>query len=574
MIRPKPVLEAPALGALHQEESPEPRHPEPPLAARQIQGNIFPGFLKDHQCLLFLKIADPAAFAGWLERLVPFIATMDEVLAFSRLFKAMRFRRKTECQTVKATWINIAFSFAGLRQLNKLRGDIDLDFKDQAFTSGLLKRSRQGLLGDPRDAKMRGAPHNWVIGGPGREADLVLIIASDEQADLFSEVERIERSIYAFTDQDGEALPSGVEIIFKQAGATLPGTLTGHEHFGFRDGISQPGIRGRLRDGSFLTPRQNPRNDDQGKPGQDLLWPGEFVFGYPGQDADRDVPEPGEDPLENPKRAAPPWAKNGSFLVFRRLRQDVGLFHRFLNATAKRLGVSPDLLGARLVGRWTSGAPTVIAANDDDFKLADDDCRNNNFEFDADEPDDSKPTTHPQTAQDCHHVPEETPNDPQGLHCPFAGHIRKAYPRNDRSKSVRQLGEKSTQTHRLLRRGIPFGEVSASTFSAPAEDTVDRGLLFLAYQVSIVDQFEFVTQNWVNNADFKVKGAGFDPIIGQNDQPKDKRKRAFAVNLPKGRQTITSHEEWVIPTGGGYFFAPSIDALTHLAKGFPARAKK
>src|SRR5439155_11481556 len=130
---------------------------------------------------------------------------------------------------------------------------------------------------------------------------------------------------------------------------------------------------------------------------------------------------------------------------------------------------------------------------------------------------------------DCQGV-TEPPNDPEGLKVPFAGHIRKAYPRNDRSEEeFPDLGEVSTQTHRLLRRGIPFGRQSASTPLQPADDVEDRGLLFLAYQVSIVDQFEFVTRNWVNNADFKHQGAGFDPIIGQNDEKGAGRVRKFRL---------------------------------------------
>jgi Dyp-type peroxidase family len=537
------------------------------LAVDQIQGNIFPGFNKDFQTLLFLRISDSAAFAGWLGAFVPRIATLGLVLGFNRIFKAVRTRQKAETGTVRATWINIAFSFAGLKKLETPGLRLD-DFVDDAFKQGLLKRSQDGLLGDPVGRGGLGDPDNWVVGGPGKEPDVVLVLAGDERDELDREVARVVQTLFPRTDADGGTITSGIEILFRQDGATLLGPLRGHEHFGFRDGVSQPGIRGQLPDGSFLTVNQNPRDINQGKPGQDLLWPGEFVFGYPGQDADKDVEDPGPDPLSNPDRKAPEFARNGSFLVFRRLRQEVGMFHRFLQSLAAQFQVSPDLVGARMVGRWASGAPAVVTPQADDPDLAADDCRNNNFEYG--EPGDA-PTGRKPLPGDCQNV-AEPPNDPDGTKVPFAGHIRKSYPRNDTSPDVPPLNEKSTQTHRLLRRGIPFGAQSASSGFRPIDDGVERGLLFLAYQTSIVDQFEFVTQNWVNNPNFKQRGAGFDPIIGQNDQDPN-RVRTFQLNIAGETQPVTADQDWVIPTGGGYFFAPSIKGLQDLA-GFGAAMKQ
>ena len=252
-------------------------------------------------------------------------------------------------------------------------------------------------------------------------------------------------------------------IILKESGATLPQPLTGHEHFGFLDGVSQPGLRGRISDEptDVLTFRQNPNDRGQGKPGQDLLWPGEFVFGYPGQDPNSaDISEPG--PISD---AGPAWAKDGSFVIFRRLRQDVQAFRDFERQTAFQLGISPDLFGAKLVGRWASGAPILRAPEADNRALADDDCANNNFEFG-----DESPQIFPDQKQSDLDCTDEIPNaqplalfppsegDPTGQICPFAGHIRKAYPRDDTSSTLPDTQEVTTQTHRILRRGIPFGQ--------------------------------------------------------------------------------------------------------------------
>src|SRR6266849_9247504 len=144
----QPVLESPQPPLLQMPAEQEGRDGEPILAADQIQGNIFPGFSKDFQTLLFLRIDDPTAFAGWVSRLIPRIATMEFVVEFNRLFKRVRKHQEAETGTVRATWINIAFSFAGLKKLGTPALKLD-DFKDEAFKAGLLQRSRDGVLGDP-----------------------------------------------------------------------------------------------------------------------------------------------------------------------------------------------------------------------------------------------------------------------------------------------------------------------------------------------------------------------------------------------------------------------------------------
>jgi Dyp-type peroxidase family len=538
------VREAPTVALLAANGTSSARpdaHDEPLLDVKNIQGNIVAGFNKDFQTLLFLRIDDVPSFKAWLAGFARLVATAEEVLAFNRLFKRTRHRRGYS-GTVKASWINIAFTHAGLAKLT----DDAYDFADASFRSGVAAQS--AALGDPTSPEAEGHPDRWLVRDGEDGAHVLIIVAADTLADLEAEVGRVEELLFS-------PRGSGASIVFKQEGRTQLGTLAGHEHFGFLDSVSQPGLRGRISSSrhDVLTPRQNPDDPNQGKPGQDLLWPGEFVFGYRGQSADRDVTEAGFDSLTDGAGHAvvPRWAADGSYLVFRRLRQDVHAFHSFLHDQAAALGMTPAGLGARLVGRWASGAPTIREPDTDDPSLGGDDCANNHFEFLEATP----PTGHPGGRDQCSDTTfPQSPGDPGGDRCPFAAHIRKSYPRDD-------LREAETQTHRLLRRGIPFGPSSQSTPEVPVDDGVDRGLLYMAYMTSIVDQFEFVTKQWVNAPAFRTPNAGVDPIIGQAEAGDGSRERTFEVRVGGAAHRLTARKDWVVPTGGGYFFAPSLHAL-------------
>jgi deferrochelatase/peroxidase EfeB len=294
------------------------------------------------------------------------VATAEEVLTFNRLFKQVANRRGYS-GTLKSTWINVAFSFAGLK---KLRDDAEL-FADRSFRSGLFEQA--GALGDTTD------PGKWKVkDGEGDDAaDVLIIVAADTEVDVEAEAKRVKAKI--------EEVGGATQVGDDEKGKNRSGEMAGHEHFGFLDGISQPGLRGRASADptDLLTPRQNPQDRSQGKPGQELIWPGEFVFGYPDQDGSRDGNERGGDSMIDGAGCprVPNWAKDGAYLVFRRFKQDVHEFHEVLQAEGKALGVSAELVGARLVGRWASGAPIMRAPMHDDTDLADNDCANNHFGF-------------------------------------------------------------------------------------------------------------------------------------------------------------------------------------------------
>jgi Dyp-type peroxidase family len=459
----------------------------PVVELAEIQGNVFGGFNKDHQRLLFLRFGDGAAARRWLASIVEGIASADEVVRFNRLFADARARRGSEASVPTSQWANVALTRTGLERLGA-----DTRGFPAAFRDGMVARADH--LGDV-DAS---APERWV--GPfARGVDALLLLAADD-------LDALARLV---ADHVAVLHGNGITVAYDQAG-DVRADQPGHEHFGFRDGISQPGVRG-------VTTAQ--------QPGQDLLWPGEFVLGYPTQ-----IPHPaaGSGTNEAPGPVAqggPSWARNGSYLVFRRLRQDVPGFQAFVAATAATQGISHDLMGAKLVGRYPSGAPLELGA-DDPANL--DDARINDFEFGA---------------------------DPDGRVVPRSAHIRKVYPRD---AQTRDGGEAETQTHRMLRRGIPYG---ASYDGSSASAAVDRGLLFLCYQSSIERQFEFVQSGWVNSDDFPRRGDGVDPLISQ-------RGGARQFRLPGGRPDhVALMQRFVTTTGGAYLFAPSISALRQLAAG-------
>jgi deferrochelatase/peroxidase EfeB len=196
------------------------------------------------------------------------------------------------------------------------------------------------------------------------------------------------------------------------------------------------------------------------------------------------------------------------------------------------------------VGRWPSGAPILKSPNADNPALGENPLVNNDFEFGGDR---------------------------EGVTCPWAAHIRKAYPRDDvrgeinldpkKDEARIDAEEARTQSHRMLRRGIQFGP-ELTEDEKKADSTIEqRGLIFKCYVTSIEDQFEFVQRFWVNNPGFVQEGSGMDAIIGQ---AQNGGARPFAGAGKVGAKPQASFAQWVKMTGGEYFFAPSIDFLSNL----------
>ena len=533
----------------------------------QIQGNIFGGFNKDHAVFVLLRI-QPGNETDALKAFTAVAlfedtaaSTSESVLRFNNQFRAMR-RAGIPEGTIEATWTNVVFTKSGLDKL----GAKNTAKLPKAFRQGMAARAP--MLGDVGES----APAKWNDGMGATVAwddvDMMVLVASDnpQQLDETAAGSRLKKYLDVFG-----AASSGLDVFDLIRGETRADDgqgQVGHEHFGFKDGVSQPGILG-------VTISDDPLgNPSQGNPGQDLLKPGEFVLGYHRQFGSAAKDAKGHDleglnPKDGPNSAdgLPNWVKNGSFLVFRRLAQDVQGFRTTVQTLAGELGTSADLLGAKLVGRYRSGAPLealkyhagmgeyrppIVDPGIANPALANSDMLNNDFEYG---------------------------DDKEGDNVPLAAHIRKAYPRNQiPDQEAPKAGvapvkvgaiseaeaENRTQTHRLLRRGIPFGGSLGAAKGGGVDDP--RGLLFFAYQSDINLQFEFVQSAWVNEPNFPVADAGQDPII----TPAENETKAARLDAcpfhQKGKtgKCPVEFRHFVKTRGGGYFFSPSIDMLKTL----------
>jgi Dyp-type peroxidase family len=471
------------------------------LDLEEIQGDILEGLQKNAEAFLFFRIVNPIYFKHAVTRDIAGSITSAQEVNHGQMIIERR-KKFGQARSDRFHGVNLGFTRHGLTEL---LGSARMEL-DPSFDRGADHQDTIEALNDPPRS-------TWLKTFIADRIDGVFLITGPDQSSARFHSNELLRS-----------LGSSIKLVHWEIGKTRPGAERGHEHFGFLDGVSQPGIRG-LPSVSYA-----PDNPGQGRPGRDLIWPGEFVFGYPGQH--------GGDPVtEGPAPEMPEtWMRNGSYMVFRRLEQKVPEFRRFVAERGARLGMDPQLLATRMVGRWRSGAPLELAPLRDNPALGGDKNRNNNFGF---------------------------AGDPVQRKCPYAAHIRKAYPRDD-------IALAEAQRHRIIRRGIPFGpEV------APSETTTrySRGLMFVCYQTSIERQFEYIQKNYANNPAFVggrerpggggVVAPGFDPIIGQAEWNGTRQMDEPFPNYPSGnrRTTLEIPQQFVVLTAAAYFFMPSITAL-------------
>ncbi|KAF1965221.1 Dyp-type peroxidase [Bimuria novae-zelandiae CBS 107.79] len=490
-----------------------------------VQGDILIGLSKITEIFYFFQITNPAAFQSQLPNLTPLITTADKATGEKEAIRAFKVRKQQKLSGIitgdvlPVVGVNIAFSQKGLVKLGVIPAGTDA-LDEPLFAAG--QKSDAFALADKGvgDSPEKFTP-DWdeAFLQQTHEIHGVLLVTGGS----FDMVNDKLDAIKAIFTVDNA---SSIAEVATLAGDVRPGKEKGHEHFGYKDGISQPAIKGV--------------DDVDGKkplPGQTLVDLGVALVGR------------GKDVENHPKRA--PWAKDGSFLAFRKLPQFVPEFDKFLVDNSKPIeddfpdAPNPaDILGARMVGRWKSGAPLRITPLADDKELADDPLRNNKFKFNP---------------------------DSQEM-CPFAAHIRKMNPRKDLLKFG--PSEATVDPHLILRRGIPFGPEVTTEEKLTKRTKYERGLYFVSYQSDLQQGFSFLQKAWANNPAFpfpKNPGVenfqpGFDPIIGQVH---GEVRAMTGHNDDATDESLPLERQWVQSKGGEYFFSPSIKALRTVLAGQP-----
>lgn len=455
---------------------------------------------------------------------------------------------------------NIAFTYSGLKQLGLPRQSLQ-SFPEE-FTMGM--KGRKDILGDDDSSD----PDNW---DPiWQEEQQVHIWLSINGTHIEAIEERYEHiySILAETQGGVEQLHGHrgaggrTDCAYQDASAIyIDGQPSAREHFGYVDGISEPYFQGSCANpgqviGGGKVTRYSPNTEEGWEP----LETGEFLLGH------RDEAD------EYPASAVPRLlSQNGTFMVYRKLHENVGSFNSYLSNVGKDFPGGEEAVAAKFAGRWRNGAPITsfpTQALADQFIARLVAAKNKFYAAPEGTAKEAAEAIYLELKKQL--VAFKYDNDLDGAKCPVGAHVRRANPRGALETGVKgafQTPGALTNRRRMLRRGLPYGEVDDST-----RDEGEHGIIFMAINASIKRQFEFVQQQWMNYGnDFKLSNDR-DPLIGNHQRGADGRPEGRAI-IEGDRQTqqppffCGSIPRLVETRGGDYFFLPSITALHLIAAG-------
>ena len=446
--------------------------------SQYLGGRIEQGTLLDFEDIQHFLMSRPPARAARYEFL-SFRSARGGRAWLSGLIDKVGTAKAVGSNVVDSRWVTVAFTWNGLRALGV----------PEPLLATFPEEFRQGMAARADILGLTGANHpsQWVgaLASPNLHA-IAILFARD-----VAERERCRQEHERYLMQcEGAQLLSSLDL------EAIPPFDYAHEHFGYRDRLSQPVIEGT---GDEPTPGSGPP-----------IKAGEFFLGYPDEDgAPAGMPEPEI------------LSHNGSYVAYLRMEEHVGAFRDFLREHGET-DEQQELIAAKLMGRWRSGAPLVLAPDEDDPNLGADFQRNNDFGY--------------------------AHTDPHGYACPLGAHIRRMNPRDTAANMNRR---------KMIRRGGTYGPPLPE--GAP-DDGIERGIAAFVGCASLVRQFEFAMNVWANDPNFHELGNERDPICGTQDG-------TFDMTIPKRpiRKKIRGLPAFTTLRGGAYFFLPGIKALRYLA---------
>ncbi len=491
----------------------------------EIQGLVASGY-GDRPCAAYamFAITDPAKARAWIGRVIDTLQFADFLMT-----------DRDEPPFLKAEPLNLAFTYSGFRKLGLLSEA--LAGFGTSFREGMAAEHRARQLGDDGAS----APQNWGWGGPDQAEIHGVLCAFAGSHDGTPEIDKhLDRVL-----RDHLCLENGLHLVQLLPAHSSQEKEQRKEHFGFRDGVSNPQIEGISR-----------------KPARDTIKTGEVLLGYPNAyhrlGRTPRVRSCDDHALHLPPSSEAPelrdFGKNGSYLVFRQLEQDVSSFWRYVERASAALANGKDAvwLASRMVGRWPDGSPvTLFPERESPAETSD----LNDFEF-ADH------------------------EDAFGQRCPIGSHIRRTNPRDTllptphdvelsgdpHAPKARKQRIALTNLHRLVRRGRIYGTPLHPTLE-PSHmregDGQGRGLYFLCFNADLRRQFEFVQSNWIVNPNFAGLADDPDPILAARRDLPFQASDFTLQGCPIER--VRDVPRVVETRGGAYFFMPSRSALLFLS---------
>ncbi len=413
---------------------------------------------------LFLHINDPRGGREFLRRLAPYIGSA------------------ADWWNPADAWIAVAITYPGLVALGV--PEDSLGSFPEAFRVGMAARAAKLRDYGPND------PKNWERPFGSGQIHIQVSVISPTEAKWRRTMETARQQYQGC---------SGVSVLLIQDFGAQPGSLNS---LGYKDGIGQPAI-----EGSGVEPLPG-----QGRP----IKAGEFILGYPGE-AGVLLAMPQPDAL----------GRNGTYVGLRKYQSRVGAFNRFLRENSQT-DEERELLAAKLVGRWRSGAPLTLAPTKDDAALGEDPQRNNDFTY---------------------------ANDQQGKQVPLGCHMRRMNPRDTKMPVLTDVN-----IHRIIRRSTTYGAPYDRNAISENDDEVARGIYFLFISAKAMNTLEFLQQEWINDGTFMNVGNERDPTVGLQEEG-----ATFTIPKVPVRRRIHGIDTFNVLRGGEYLFMPSLSALNWLA---------